>query len=53
MTIYLSGERLVRVNSRSGRIVARTIEQTPRYDVRMDDGTIAVNVTANKLEDAR
>lgn len=49
MTQYPAWARLVRVDGKPGRIVARTHEQSPRYDVRLEDGTIAANVAADKL----
>lgn len=52
MTQYPAWARLVRVDGKPGRIVARTHEQSPRYDVRFDDGSIAVGLPADKVEDA-
>ena len=31
---------------KSGVIVARTYEENPRYNVRLDDGTVLVNVAS-------
>lgn len=37
---------------RVGTVVARTVEQSPRYDVRLGDGTIRLNVPAGQIKPA-
>lgn len=38
--------------NRRGVVVARTVEQRPRYDVRFEDGTLLINVGAEYVTES-
>tara|TARA_R110000850_G_scaffold92498_1_gene196272 strand:- start:576 stop:737 length:162 start_codon:yes stop_codon:yes gene_type:complete len=46
--VYELNQRVIAVlggKERIGRVVGRTFESEPRYDVRLSDGSIVANIT--------